>query len=185
MKTWLSLLAFSGVVLISEPGMSASLVYDPSIKDCKKLNCSSVTLGGTVLNSAGLSSARWEIAVFANTNECLRLDETAMFGTGSDDEMVVVAPNGTVYRNDDFGGTTRPRVVIMPTPSRGWYYVTIARFNGAPDPEHDITFKFARYLNNPANPNCASPTPISGQDQMEADKPLASPDAVRNGPSRE
>ncbi|WP_036282360.1 hypothetical protein [Methylocystis sp. ATCC 49242] len=131
-------------------------IFDPSVSSCTGLNCSSIVMGGTVLNSVGLSTARWEAAVYANRGECLRLDEIAMFGTGADDEIVVVGPNGTVWRNDDFTGL-RPRVAFI-APLRGWYYVTIARFNGAPAPEHDFYLAYGRYIGT-GNPNCASPTP--------------------------
>ena len=169
------LLAIGCMAFMGTSGQSASLLFDPTVSSCTGINCSSITVGGTVLNSAGLTPARWDVAIFANTNECLRLDEVVMSGAGADDEMVVVAPNGNVYRNDDFGGTTRPRVVIIPTPARGWYYVSIARFNGAPAPEHDLQFAFGRYTNNTANPNCASPTVAAAPASPAALKPEARP----------
>ncbi|WP_144259528.1 hypothetical protein [Methylocystis sp. ATCC 49242] len=137
-------------------GQAGYEIWDTSVSTCTGLNCSSVVFGGTVMNAVGASTARWEGAVFANRGECLRLDETAMFGSGADDEMVVVGPNGTVWRNDDFSGL-RPRVAFI-APQRGWYYVTIAHFAGNPNPEHDFVLAYGRYSGS-SNPNCASATP--------------------------
>jgi hypothetical protein len=133
------------------------LLWDPTVDSCTSLNCGSVLVGGSVINHSGVSTSRWDVAIYAGAGECLRLDQTTVFGSGVDDEMVVVSPDGTVYRNDDFG-SLRPRVVIRPTPTRGWYYVSIARYTGAPAPEHDFYFRFGRYANSSTNPNCASPT---------------------------
>jgi len=176
-------LAFGMAVLATSPALSQSLIFDPTVSSCTGINCSSITIGGTVLNSAGLSASRWTVAVFANANECLRLDQVVMSGTGADDEMVVVAPNGDVFRNDDFGGTLRPRIVIRPTPARGWYYVSIARFNGAPAPEHDLQLAYGRYTNSATNPNCASPTvaltaPAASTRQT---KPVSAPELPQAG----
>lgn len=151
------LIGLAASLVSANPGHSASLIWDTGVDTCTALNCGAILMGGTVLNAVNASTARWDIAVYAAAGECLRLDETAMFGAGADDEMVVVAPNGTVYRNDDFG-SLRPRVVVNPTPSSGWYYVSIARFTGAAAPEHDIHFRYGRYVRSTTNPNCASPT---------------------------
>ena len=43
----------------------------------------------------------------------------------------MVAPNGTVYRDDDSGGSNRPLVRINGTPNNGWYTVSINNWNGA------------------------------------------------------
>ena len=167
--------------MAAAPSQAATLLFDPTVSTCTGINCSSITVGGTVMNSAGLSAARWDVAIFAQANECLRLDEVVMTGAGADDEMVVVAPNGDAFRNDDFGGTLRPRVVIRPTPASGWYYVSIARFNGDPAPEHDIQFAFGRYTNSTTNPNCESPTAVvtavgGAESVVPVDKPVVAPE---------
>lgn len=156
MRKTAALLAFGASLFASVPGYSATLLWDPTVDTCTGLNCGSILVGGSVLNHSNVSPARWDVAIYAGAGECLRLEQTAVFGTGVDDEIVVVAPNGTVYRNDDFYGL-RPRVAIASTPVRGWYYVSIARYTGAPAPEHDFYFRFGRYTSS-ANANCASPT---------------------------
>src|SRR5688572_23123717 len=83
---------------------------------------SNATIGGTVF-SFGPSARPWVAQVFAAANECLRLDVTTQF---TDLEIVAVAPNGSVFRNDDrAAGDNRPLVNIRPTPNNGWYTVSI------------------------------------------------------------
>lgn len=145
-------------LLAIAPSQAATLLWDPTVDACTSLNCGAQLAPGTVGNVAGLSTQRWDVAIFAGANECLRLDQTNVFGAGVDDEIVVVAPDGTAYRDDDSSGGLRPRVVINPTPSRGWYYVSIARFTGAPAPEHDFYLRYGRYVRSTTNPNCVNPT---------------------------
>jgi hypothetical protein len=174
-------IAFAASVLGTAPGHTASQVWDPGVDACTTLNCGTVLLPGTVGNIAGLSTQRWDIAVYAAAGECLRLDQTNVFGAGVDDEMVVVAPDGTAYRDDDSSGGLRPKVVINPTPSRGWYYVSIARFTGAPAPEHDFYLKYGRYVRSTTNPNCVGAT----TPRMEPAPALGSktPTAVQQAPA--
>lgn len=90
----------------------------------------SVTLGGTV-NGSGVSAGPWTAELFASAGQCLHLNVTQQ---DQDYEMTVVAPNGTVFRNDDRGGagcSTCPQVKINGTPNNGWYTVSISQFAGA------------------------------------------------------
>ncbi|WP_144259776.1 hypothetical protein [Methylocystis sp. ATCC 49242] len=136
------------------PSQAGYEIYDPSVSTCTGTNCSSIVFGGSIFGY-GPSTAKWEGAFFAAQNDCIRIEQTAAFGTGVDDEIVAVGPNGTVWRNDDFFGR-RPRVAFV-APNNGWYYVTIARFNGASTPSHNFWLAYGRY--NSTNPNCANPTP--------------------------
>jgi hypothetical protein len=90
----------------------------------------SVTLGGTV-NGSGISAGPWTAELFASAGQCLHLNVTQQ---NRDLEMVVVAPNGAVYRNDDRGGERCPlcpQVKINSTPNNGWYTVSISEWTGA------------------------------------------------------
>jgi len=156
------------VSVLGATAQAATPIWDNTVSNCTALNCSSLTIPGTVSNVVGASTDRWTIKVFALAGECLRLDETAMFA--GDDEMVVVSPDGVIYRNDDFGGTLRPRVVINTTPTRGWYNVSIAHYAGAPAPEHDFILSYGRYVANTAN-NCATPTVAQAIPQATQLKP--------------
>jgi hypothetical protein len=86
----------------------------------------STTILGTTFGF-GPSAMPWVAEVFASNGQCLRL---AVTNQATDLEMVVVAPNGTVYRDDDSGGNLRPLVKIPNTPNNGWYTVRINHFGG-------------------------------------------------------
>jgi hypothetical protein len=71
-------------------------------------------------------------------------------------EIIVVAPNGTVFRNDDRSRTDRrPLVKIGPAPTPGWYRVVVTQFEGTPI-EVDTVMMYGRY--SAGNPNCNNPT---------------------------
>ncbi|MCI0466091.1 MAG: hypothetical protein L0Y57_03660 [Beijerinckiaceae bacterium] len=148
-------------VLAAAPSQAATEIWDPTLSSCTGLNCSSVQIAGIVPNYDGYITQRWQIGVYASGGECLRVDETQMFanppGPLPDDEMVVVAPNGDVYRNDNFS-SLRPRVAFI-APVTGFYYVSIAQVSGRAAPEHDIFVAYGRYPSG--NPNCANPTSVN------------------------
>lgn len=87
---------------------------------------SSATISGTTFGF-GPSAMPWTAEVYAGAGVCLRVAVTAQ---ATDLEAVVVAPNGTVYRDDDGGGSLRPLVKINGTPNNGWYTVSINHFAG-------------------------------------------------------
>jgi hypothetical protein len=93
-------------------------------------------------------------SLFAKTNNCLRLDVEV---ETEDLEMVVVAPDGTVFRNDDRNAPTdrRPLVKIATPPNNGWYTVHIASYNGFVI-DTNFTLRYGRYVTG--NPNCQNPT---------------------------
>jgi len=164
------IIAVAGLALsVLAPTSSQAMneIYDPSVSTCSTLNCSSVIFGASIL-AFGSDPTRWEANVYAFNGECLRLDVTAM-GAGADDEIVVVSPNGTTYRNDDFGGALRPRVAFI-APQRGWYHVSIGRYNGLASPEHNFTLAYGRYV-GAGNPNCGTPTAGQAASASAALKP--------------
>ncbi len=88
---------------------------------------SSATISGTTFGF-GPSAMPWTAEVYSGPNACLRI---AVLSQATDLEAVVVAPNGTVYRDDDGGGSLRPLVKINGTPNNGWYTVSINHFAGS------------------------------------------------------
>lgn|SRR6185295_16597161 len=154
-----SRLAFAAALLtlLFAPAMgSATELFDNTLSSCSTDNCSSLTLPGTIL-SFGPSAAVFTVDVFAASGECMRLDLSTMPASPIDLELVVVAPNGSVFRNDDRAGASdrRPLVKIGSTPNNGWYTVHIAQFNGSPI-SANFTLLYGRY--SAGNHNCASPT---------------------------
>lgn len=126
---------------------------------CNTLNCASMRLNANVTSSASLNGMEpFVVQLMASPSHCTRFDVTSQT---TDMEMVVVGPDGTVWRNDDrAAGDVRPRVVIPANTGRtGWYTVQISRYNGippVPGNHFDAVLEYGRY---PAgNVNCDSPT---------------------------
>lgn len=126
---------------------------------CNTLNCASMRLNANVTSSSSLNGMEpFVVQVMSTPSHCTRLDITSQT---TDMEMVVVGPNGVVWRNDDrVAGDLRPRVIIpASTGTAGWYTVQISRFNGiAPvaGQHYDAVLEYGRY---PAgNTNCSNPT---------------------------
>ena len=127
-------------------------IFDDTVSTCVTANCSSLRIPGTLLSFAP-SAGNWDINVFGLPGECIRLD---VISQGTDLETVVVAPNGTAFRNDDRAvGDLRPLVKIAPAPNNGWYAVHLAQFAGAAV-NANFVLLYGRY--NAGNPNCASPS---------------------------
>ena len=68
----------------------------------------------------------------------------------ADTELVVVAPNGTVFRDDDSGQGSEPLVRIPNTPNNGWYTVQLNHFAGAAI-EGNFVLRYGRYTRSNAN----------------------------------
>jgi hypothetical protein len=147
----------------------ATPIFDPSTSTCTGINCSSVRVDGVVREAFG-EVHPWVIELFANPGQCLRVAVTA---EGADLEAVVIAPNGTVYRNDDGGVAACPLCPVVkvnptPGPARGFYTVQIAHWLGNP-----VTANFTLLygLYNAGNPNCAPATPpaVAEDDEDQTD----------------
>ena len=129
---------------------------DDTVSPCTGINCSSLRLPGSV-SHVSVHANTWTINALARTAECLRFDLVSPPSPSPDMEIIVVAPNGAVFRNDDRSRTDRrPLVKIGAAPSPGWYRVVVTQFEGAAI-EADIVMLYGRYL--PGNPNCNNPTP--------------------------
>jgi hypothetical protein len=132
---------------------SAFQIFDTTVDSCTGTNCGAVVLGGTV-NGFSPTAGPWIGSIFGNAG-CLRLDVTSQ-GT-TDLEIVAVAPNGSVFRNDDrAGGDLRPLVKIT-NAVNGWYTVSISQFAGTAV-QSNFTLAMGRYSSS-GNPNCAGATP--------------------------
>jgi hypothetical protein len=133
---------------------SAQSIFDDSVSTCTGINCSSLRLPATVF-AFGPSAGTFTIDAFAAAGQCVRFD--VISPSAPDMELVVVAPNGSVFRNDDRNGALdrRPLVKIGSAPNNGWYTVHVAQFAGAAT-ETNIVLMYGTY---PAgNPNCGTPT---------------------------
>jgi hypothetical protein len=94
---------------------------------------------------------------------CLRFEIT---DSDEDLAMTVVAPNGSVFTDDDSGTCPHcPRVVIASKDS-GAYTVILNHFSGTPI-ETGFLLKAGRYV-KAKNVNCASPTQAALRTPAEA-----------------
>lgn len=150
--------AVFAIALLAPPAFAGGEIFDPGVDVCAGVNCGAVIEGATVKALGAASAGRWVAEVFAAAGQCLRIDvPNAPTPAFTDLETVVVAPNGTVYRDDDGGfAATNPLVKIRPTPITGWYTVSIGPFNGAAV-EGNFTVAVGRYVTT--NINCVAPTP--------------------------
>ena len=140
-------------VLVASVVFAQSPIFDDTVSSCTGINCSSLRIPGTVL-SFSPSAGNFVINAFATPGNCVRFD---VISEGTDLEMVVTAPNGQVFRNDDSFGPCFlcPLVKIASAPNNGWYTVRLAHFNGAAV-NANFTLLYGRY--SAGNPNCAAPT---------------------------
>jgi hypothetical protein len=168
-------------VLTTAAGLASAQtrIFDDTIGTCTGANCSSLRLPGSLF-AFGPSAGYYEIGLFAGPGECLRAE---LISEGADLEMVVRAPNGSVFRNDDKGGPSCPlcpRVAISSTPNNGWYSTTLYAWNGVPV-EANFVLVYGRYPIG--NPNCSSATlPVSAeQTEAAVEKPAQDVSPPRRG----
>jgi hypothetical protein len=150
-------LVAAAVAFLSAPALaSAQSIFDDSVSSCTTENCSSVRIPAHVF-AIGASAGAFTIDAFAAPGECVRFDLVAPFHPAPDMELVVVAPNGTVFRNDDRNGVTdrRPLIKIASAPNSGWYTVHVAQFAGTAT-ETNILLLYGRYPSG--NVNCGGAT---------------------------
>ena len=88
--------------------------------------------------------------------------------------MIVVAPNGEVFQNDDQGFRTGcffcPQVKIPNSPNTGWYSVRIGRSRRVPG---DANFRLLAAMYPRGNDNCNEPTPLANPEPVEEKKKKA------------
>lgn len=147
------------VAMLFGPGLATASteLFDNTVSACTTANCSSLVLPGTMLSFGAGSAGNWVANVFATPGQCVRLD---VITQTTDLEMVVVAPNGVVFRNDDRAvGDVRPLVKIGSAPNNGWYTVHLSHFLGSAV-SANFTLLYGRYT--AGNPNCSVPTPSLG-----------------------
>jgi hypothetical protein len=160
-------------LLLSAVTASATAIFDPTTKACTARNCGAVQFGGTV--SGFLSSPMpWTIQVFADAQECLRLEVTSQ---DTDLEMRVVAPDGSKsWISDDSGLAPCPTCSLVAIDTRqrnGWYTVHIGEYVGQ-SVLANFTLAYGRYLRG--NANCTTPAvgPASTVDK-NSDSPAPDP----------
>jgi hypothetical protein len=143
----------AGIFLI--PNAWAGPQLSDGRDDCTPTNCLAVVFTSISEKNAFGDSVPFIIQVFAEPNECLRID---VFNESADQEIVLVSPSGAVWRNDDrASGDNRP-LITAATDVKGYYTVQINQFTGnqAINTGQIFSFAYGRYvLGNPGN--CFNP----------------------------
>ena len=162
--------------LLSVANASATNLFNPVVSSTTTIDGNSVALNGT-LNDTNGNSQPWTAELYAAANQCLRLFVTS---TAFDAKITVVAPNGSVYRDDDSGGSLRPLVRIASAPVTGWYTVQVAHYAGLPQ-NANFTLLYGTYT--PGNINCAggtSPLAIGLVPEIIKDRSIVLPAEPKN-----
>jgi hypothetical protein len=151
---WLSLL-FAVFLLAGGGPAAATNMFSDRPEDCfrspEDLNCNSVIVKGTVLQSSDFP-VPWVAQIAVREGECLRVDVTDQ---AVDLEAVLIAPNGTVYRNNNRAGDDlKPLIKVNGAPQNGWYTLQLSHAAGSPV-NTDFTLAFGRYFLN--DPNHCTP----------------------------
>jgi hypothetical protein len=163
----------------------ATNIVDPSVSSSETINNSAVRLDGTIFEQHLPTSTPpttveistiWTAEVFARDGECLRLDLTKPVAPDDpfrDFELVVIEPNGVVFRNDDRSASDLRPLVKIASADDGWYTVRVANSFGF-GVTTNFTLLYGRYTRG--NANCANPTPeaaamgLSGEEEKATKK---------------
>lgn len=127
------------------------------LSTCTSLNCEAIMLNGISNKNAYGDSLPFTTSVFADVNECLRLDVTA---ETADMRIVLVSPSGARWNVDDrVPGDVRPLITAR-SDVKGYYTVQINYYTGNQplDTTQAFTLAYGRY-NIGNTGNC--PTPMS------------------------
>src|SRR4030095_9438953 len=125
-KLFRSAVAAAAVILCSVGLVSAGTeIFDNTVDTCTGINCSSLLIPGSFLNHFGVSPKPWVAQLFkgdsqvTGEHDCMRRDVGAQ---DAELEIVSIAPDGTVYRNDDRAGANdrSPLVIIPAGTQHGW-----------------------------------------------------------------
>jgi hypothetical protein len=165
-------LAVALVVLVVPVQASGPMLLP--FNTCTEINCGARVVGGSVL-AFGPFPYPWTAEFFATRNECLRFDTTFVSQLAGLFEMVVVSPDGRVFRDFQGGGPTCPLcplVTIPRTRSSGWYTVWMGATGGgifAPGVEARFEITASRYPRD--NPNCeGASSQLTGTPEQEAER---------------
>lgn len=142
-------MAVSGVIL-GAAGSAQAQVLNDTLANGPPLTTSTLIAAGGPFSIPSVFGLR------ATIGECVRVEGT---GATFDAEFTIVAPDGTVYRDNNGGAGSLPLVKIGGAPDTGVYTLMINHFNGFPIANGTVTFTYGRFSGGAGNANCAAPTP--------------------------
>lgn len=110
-----------------------------------------ITVNGTTETTGNGNLDPFLAEVFSSGRECLRIAVTAQ---GTDLKASLLSPGGTLWQDDDSGGSNRPLIKAITT-TRGWYPLSVAHFAGSAI-NSDFTMTIQRGASGSAL--CGAPT---------------------------
>jgi hypothetical protein len=136
------------------PAWAGTQLFDPQNTSTVINSNAQLIQGISERNSTNTQAIPFIAQVYSSGNECVRLEVTDQ---GAQDlEIVLVSPDGLVWRDDDSAGNNRPLVKAI-TNVDGWYTVHVSQYAGGCCATV-FQLRYGRYNNG--NPNCASPTQL-------------------------
>ena len=141
-------------IAVASPARATTIGDD--LSTCTTLNCQAVVLKGISNKNSYGDSLPFTTSVFADTNECLRLDVTAQT---ADMRAVLISPSGARWNVDDRPGDVRPLITAR-SDVKGYYTVLINYYTGNQELDTTQGFALAYGIYNIGNvANC--PTPMN------------------------
>lgn len=156
-RNTLAVLCLGTLSFVSNVVWAGSVIWTPP-SSCSTLNCNATILHTNITSSftnPGGSIEPFIIQVHSSPQYCLRLDVTNQTA-GSDLEMVLIAPDGTVWKNDNRNPGDRRPLIIVPRGVQGWYTVQLSLatgITGTPGAHWSADLAYGRYTST-TNPNC-------------------------------
>ncbi len=161
-----ALAALGGLLFSTQVALAGSAIWNPP-SACNTLDCDATVLHGNItssLSNPGGSVEPFIIQVHSSSQFCLRLDvlkEATAGGAPVDLEMVLVGPDGSVWRNNNRSiSDPRPLIVVPRGGTQGWYTVQISTATGfiVPAGSHlNVDLAYGRYTSL-RNINCRPAT---------------------------
>lgn len=145
----LAMLTASALIL-GTAGSARAQVLNDTLVNGPPLTVSALLAAGGPFSNPSVFGLR------ANIGECVRVEAT---GATFDAEFTIVAPDGTVYRDNNGGPGSLPLVKIGGAPDNGVYTLVINHFNGFPIANGTVTFTYGRFSGGAGSPSCQAPTP--------------------------
>ncbi len=160
-----ALAALGGLLFSTQVALAGSAIWNPP-SACNTLDCDATVLHANItssLSNPGGSVEPFIIQVHSSPQYCLRLDvlkETTAGGSPVDLEMVLVGPDGRVWRNNNRSILDPRPLIVVPRGAQGWYTVHISTATGVivPAGSHlNVDLAYGRYTSL-RNINCRPAT---------------------------
>jgi hypothetical protein len=110
------------------PPQMKSLIIDTEVDGCTVLNCGAVFFSGVIQRNSSGDSIPFTADLYADANECLRVELTYQRPQPAELKIVLVSPSESIWKNDS-SAVSRP-VVTARTDIKGHYALHVNTPNG-------------------------------------------------------